>query len=159
MSGHCLIVDPLPFIGSHKTKGLMVTQYNTSRLLVALGTLVVASCLICVFFVYRCLHAYPHRRGIHPPFRSSSIAFLSPSPSHTCLCRRILSIPTTSHILFSATYNHLGSSYIATANAWYPRFFWHIYRCADVPTNLFFMKKIILSLIARLAAEIASVWG
>jgi hypothetical protein len=51
----------------------MVTQHNTTqhyRLLVALGTLVVAYSLICVSFVYLRLHAYPHRRVslARPPF-------------------------------------------------------------------------------------------
>jgi hypothetical protein len=47
------------------------------------------------------------RESLVPPFSALIIAFLHPFAS--CLCRRILSIPTTSHILVSATYNHLGS--------------------------------------------------
>jgi hypothetical protein len=85
------------------------------------------------------------------------IAFLPPYFA-SCFSRRTLSIPTTSHILVSATYNHLGSFHIATANVWYPRFHAHLCR-ADVPTNLFFMENRYLSLIAKPVREIASRLG
>ena len=90
---------------------------------------------------------------IRIPFPSSYR--IPPITFASCFSRRALSIPTTSHILVSATYNQLGFFYIATANVWYPRFHAHLRR-ADVPTNLFSMKKMILSLIAKPVPEIAS---
>lgn len=67
------------------------------------------------FFVssYIVLHAYPLRRVLLEVPPLPIIAFL-PIFLAFYLTRRTLSIPTTSHILTRATYNHPGSSYSAS---------------------------------------------
>jgi len=92
-------------IGSNKTTGLMGHTTQRYRLLVAFGTLVVAYSLI--FFSYIvCMHILIDGYWNTP---SHLIVAFLPPPFASFFSRLTLSIPTTSHILFSATYNQLGS--------------------------------------------------
>ncbi len=142
-------LPPSPrFEQNYRPDGHTTQRY---RFLVALRTLFIAYSLILFSSYIVCMHILidgchwnttpSHLHHRIPPLR---IMFL---PTH-------MSIPTTSHSLFSATYNHQ-LVYIATASVWYPRFHAHL-RHAEVPTNLFSWKKDITKLVPEIASPLVS---